>query len=216
MKVIEARSVWMAYRSDEFVLTDVSLDADRGELVALTGPSGCGKSTLLFCLGGLVRPRRGTIRLLGTETTQLSDAARARMRAEQIGFVFQDALLDPSRRIRTSVKEASLYSSAARHAYRNLDARVRAILSELGVSSLVERRPGQMSGGQAQRVALARALLLAPPVVLADEPTGNLDRSAGEAVINALTRYARDTGGCVIFATHDDEVTARCDRTVTL
>lgn len=182
------------------------------EMVAVTGPSGRGKSTLLYLLGLMLTPTNGRITLAGTPVEGLPDRERALLRARNIGFVFQDAALDPTRTVLDNVLEASLYRGSDR---RREAQRARVLLARLGVDLRADARPGQVSGGQAQRVALARALVGQPRVVLADEPTGNLDRESAEVVLTSLREQA-DAGSAVIIVTHDASVVAACDREVAL
>lgn len=177
-------------------------------VTAVTGPSGRGKSTLLYVLGLMLRPARGAVLLDGQRVDDQPDSWRSSIRASRIGFVFQDAALDPTRPIVDSVMEPALYAGerAGRVRRRALE-----LLSELGVEGRADHRPGEVSGGQAQRVAVARALLTEPDVVLADEPTGNLDRSNAVIVLDALRR-ASSRGSTVVVATHDPFVLQHADR----
>jgi ABC-type lipoprotein export system ATPase subunit len=211
--MLEATSLTIAYgRSRPPILVGCSISLKLGELVAITGPSGCGKSTLLFSLGLMLTPQAGEITVGGIPTSKLRDSRRARMRAECFGFVFQDAALDPRRTVLDNVVEPATYQGV-----RRAD-RIEAaseLLDRLGVNLRADHRPTQISGGQAQRVATCRALLHQPAIVLADEPTGNLDPISANAVIDALTAHAR-SGAAVAIVTHDAAVVARCDRSVQL
>lgn len=192
------------------VVRDWSDAFERGQVTALSGESGSGKSTRLFLAALLLRPRRGAVLLDGERVDHLSDGARARVRAHDFGFIFQDAALDATRTILDNVTEQALYrgESPARHRQRARD-----LLDRMGVDVPVDRRPGQLSGGQAQRIAVARALLGAPKVVFADEPTGNLDRESGGVVMGML-REAAESGAAVLVVTHDERVAAEADRHV--
>ena len=181
-------------------------------ITAVTGPSGRGKSTLLYVLGLLLRPSAGEVRLAGEPVSGLSDLQRSGLRARHIGFVFQDAVLDPSRTVLEAVLEPALYAGVAP---RGLTGRARELLDRLDVAGRVAHRPGEVSGGQAQRVALARALINEPAVVLADEPTGNLDRANADVVLETL-RAAAAQGCTVIVATHDPFVIRHADEELTL
>ena len=178
-----------------------------GALTAVTGPSGRGKSTLLYLLGLLLRPTSGRILLDGVTVQQLPDSARSRIRAGMIGFVFQDAVLDSGRTVLDAVIEPALY-----YGRRRSDAVPRAheLLSLLAVEARAQHRPGEISGGQAQRVAVCRALMNDPKIILADEPTGNLDRANAATVLTALRRAAED-GRTVVIATHDPFVVDHAD-----
>ncbi|WP_246160077.1 ABC transporter ATP-binding protein [Microbacterium rhizomatis] len=204
---LEARGVVFEYLLGQPVLTDWSAVFPAGSLTALTGPSGRGKSTLLYLLGLMLQPSSGDILVSGESVTGLSDASRARLRAEQFGFVFQDAALDQTRTVLDNVTEAALYRGQKRAAARP---RALDLLDRFEVDVPPHRKPGQVSGGQAQRIALCRALLTDPVVLLADEPTGNLDPTTSELVVAALQEHAA-TGAAVIVVTHSPEVAAACD-----
>lgn len=197
--------------TDTPVLDDLSMDFRPGSTTALVGRSGSGKSTLLYLIGMMLRPWSGSIRIDDTEVVGLPDWARAEIRARMTGFVFQDALLDPARSILNNVLEGALYDNETSPAVAR--ARALALLEEFGVEIDPHRRPGQVSGGQAQRVALARAFVTDPAIVLADEPTGNLDAETADIVWGALARRARE-GAVVIAATHDTTRAAACDHTI--
>ncbi|QOR48235.1 ABC transporter ATP-binding protein [Trueperella pecoris] len=181
-------------------------------VTAITGPSGRGKSTLLYILGMLLKPESGTISLLGEELTALKDHDVSRIRAQKFGFVFQDSELDPSRPILDSVIEPGLYAGRRRSA---LLGRAHYLLTEVGLAERARHRPAQVSGGQAQRVALCRALINNPAVVLADEPTGNLDPVNSAIVLDALCDMGA-SGRAVIIATHDPVVLERADEVLAL
>ncbi len=183
-----------------------------GTMTAVTGPSGCGKSTLLYLLGLMITPASGGIWLDDTRVDQWSDAKRAELRAHSFGFVFQDAALDPARSVLDNVLEGALYRRSPRRVEKP---KALALLERFGVAQSALHRPGEISGGQAQRIALCRALLGNPRVLLADEPTGNLDAASGAVVVTALQTLAR-RGGVVVVATHDDAMVAHCDDVVRL
>jgi ABC-type lipoprotein export system ATPase subunit len=209
---LEARQLRFAYSSGPSVIEGLDVEILYGSMVALTGPSGRGKSTLLYLLGLLVAPTGGEVLLDGRRTSQLTDAQRARIRARRMGFVFQDAALDPTRPVLDNVIEGSIYRGE-----RRSDAvpAAMAMLERFGVELRADARPGQISGGQASRIALARALLGSPNLVLADEPTGNLDAEASAVVLAAL-RTAAGGGAAVIVATHDAAARRACDTVVAL
>lgn len=184
-----------------------------GRVTAVTGPSGRGKSTLLHVLGLLLTPTAGQVLLDDEPVSHTTDRARAGLRARRIGFVFQDSELDPTRRVIDSVLEPALYAGFSREAQLP---RAQHLLERFGLSERADHRPGQVSGGQAQRLAVCRALLLDPEVVLADEPTGNLDRDNASLVLDALAGAAHDHGSTVVIATHDPYVLARADEVVAL
>jgi len=211
--VLEVRAVTFAYRrGGEELFGGLSWSFAGGALTAVTGPSGRGKSTLLYLLGLMLRPTGGQVLLQGERVDALPDARRAAVRAHRVGFVFQDAALDPARRIVDSVVEPALYAGCRRG---EVVGRARVLLDQLGVGQRADHRPGEISGGQAQRVAVARALVNTPVVILADEPTGNLDPGNAAVVLGALRDAAR-AGAAVIIATHDADVLGACDERVVL
>ncbi|MDR2930157.1 MAG: ABC transporter ATP-binding protein [Propionibacteriaceae bacterium] len=184
-----------------------------GALTVVTGPSGCGKSTLLYLLGLMLNPTSGQIEVDGRPVGRLSDGGRSTLRAARIGFVFQDSELDPSRTVVDSVIEPGLYLGR-----RVADLRPVALelLERFGLAHRADHRPGQVSGGQAQRVAVCRAMINQPDIVLADEPTGNLDRDNAALVLDALAVAAHDSGRTVVIASHDPYVIDVADRVVAL
>jgi lipoprotein-releasing system ATP-binding protein len=194
------------------VVDDWTAHFDPGEVVAVTGPSGCGKSTRLYLLGLMLRLRAGRVELDGRRVDNLADADRAKLRARQFGFVFQDAALDPTRTVLDNVLETVLYSGADR---REAIPRAHNLLEAMSVAVPPNRRPGQVSGGQAQRIAVCRALVGRPAVVIADEPTGNLDAVSGDAVLGMLRDHASD-GATVVLVTHDPGIAQSCDRRIDL
>lgn len=210
---LEIRDLTFGYpKGGQDLLVGLSHAFAPGAVTALTGESGRGKSTLLYMLGLMLTPRAGAVLLGGKDVGATSDADRSRIRARHIGFVFQDAALDPTRTVLDSVLEPSLYAGIPRAV---AESRARVLLEELGLSQRAAHRPGEISGGQAQRVAICRALLNDPAVVLADEPTGNLDRGNAEIVLAAL-RGATSQGRTVVIATHDPFVIAHTDHEVAL
>lgn len=212
MTELEARSLTFGYQLGQPLLSDWSQTFRAGEVVAITGPSGKGKSTLLYLLGLMVRPQRGEVLLSGEACSSLPDHRRAFLRAHRFGFVFQDASLDPSRTVLDNVLETSLYRGVPRESMVD---RAHELLSRFGVELRADAKPGQVSGGQAQRIALCRALLNDPAVLLADEPTGNLDPSAASVVTQAFKEHA-NAGAVVVIVTHDPDLAAQCHRIVKL
>lgn len=210
--LLEVADVSFGYAKGATVLEGIDEAFDAGEVVALTGPSGRGKSTLLYILGLMMTPRRGAVRVRGTDLATASDTVRARFRAHEYGFVFQDAALDTTRTVLDNVLESALYRGERRDDMRP---RAEQLLDEFQVSVRSSHKPGEISGGQAQRIAVCRALLGDPSIVLADEPTGNLDADSSAIVIGALRRAA-EGGSTVVIATHDPAVMAACDRRVQL
>jgi ABC-type lipoprotein export system ATPase subunit len=207
--MIEVSGITFGYGAENPVLNDWSAAFHPGEL---TGPSGRGKSTLLYLIGLMLRPASGEIRVGGVSAAGLSDSKRALMRATLFGFVFQDAALDPTRTVLDNVIETAIYRAEPR---RFAKVRALELMTRLGVELRASAKPGQVSGGQAQRIALCRALLNDPEVLLADEPTGNLDSTSSELVVDVLREQA-GRGAAVIVVTHDPLLVARCDRQVKL
>ncbi|MEN9620389.1 MAG: hypothetical protein RL499_582 [Actinomycetota bacterium] len=210
--MIEARGITFGYDRDAPILTDWSAQFDAGEVVAVTGPSGRGKSTLLYLLGLMLKPGDGEVLIEGDSVAGLSDARRAHLRASLFGFVFQDAALDPTRTVIDNVVETALYRGEPR---ADAQARARELMAQFGVELRASAKPGQVSGGQAQRIALCRALLNDPRILLADEPTGNLDPASADIVVDAFHAQAH-SGATVIVVTHDPALVARCDRRIEL
>ncbi len=203
---LELQELTFGYESDAPILLGISHRFSPGSLTALTGPSGSGKSTLLYLAGLMLTPEAGRVLVDGQDASAWSDGERTAVRAERMGFVFQDALLDPARSIVDNVCEGSLYHSGRRRGVRE---RARELLDHYGVTADPLRRPGQISGGQAQRVALCRALIGRPDIILADEPTGNLDHESADIVWTTLAQLATD-GATVLVATHDQHRAAAC------
>jgi putative ABC transport system ATP-binding protein len=194
------------------VLCGVDLAVARGEFIALMGPSGSGKSTLMHCLGLLDRPDGGSYRLEGAEVAGLADDARSRLRGRRIGFVFQAFNLIPQASILMNVELPLAYQGVARRERRR---RAIAGLERLGLGHRLDHRPVQLSGGEQQRVAIARALIADPAVLMADEPTGNLDSRTGEQVMELL--HGLHQGGLtIVMVTHDPGIAAQAQRIVRL
>lgn len=212
--LLAAREVGFRYGSgtDDFHVEGWSAEFPRGAVTAMTGPSGCGKSTRLYLLALMLRTTAGAVELAGRRVDDLSDAARAQVRATRFGFVFQDAALDTSRSVIDNILEATLYRGERA---RDLRGRAAQLLAQLEVAVPAGRKPGQVSGGQGQRIATCRALLGRPEVILADEPTGNLDPASAGVVLAALRRHA-DEGGAVVVVTHDPSVAEWADHRLAL
>lgn len=212
MALIEMRKVTKHYETEGepvVALEDVSLEIRAGEFVALVGKSGCGKSTLLNLCGGMDVPTSGEVVLGGRITTGLDDASLTRLRRETVGFVFQSFQLLHTL---TAVENVELPLMLAKKGNARRVALER--LAWMDLQSLAHRFPHQLSGGQQQRVAIARALVHNPQLVLADEPTGNLDSATGEMVLELLSRTAREFGFAIVMATHSAESTAVVDRVI--
>jgi lipoprotein-releasing system ATP-binding protein len=214
---LDVRELRKAYASPSGavleVLRGVSFTLAAGEMLAVTGASGAGKSTLLHLLGGLDAADGGSARLGEVELTRLRGAELARVRNEDVGFVFQFHHLLPDL---SALENVALPLLVARRNPREARAAASAMLRAVGLSGRVSHRPGELSGGEQQRTAIARALVHAPRLVLADEPTGNLDARTGAEVADLLSTLARTHGAAVIVATHNAQLADACDRTLAL
>ena len=189
-------------------LDEVSFSVSPGEFLAVRGPSGCGKTTLLLAAGGLQRPSAGQVSLDGQDPYALSSEMRSRMRASMIGFVFQQFHLIPYLTVRQNIMAPSLALPAKEAVQRTQE-----LLSNFGLEDRAGHVPAQLSTGQRQRTALARALLNKPKIILADEPTGNLDEDNADIVFDYLSKYVSD-GGCVLLVTHDVRAAAHATKTL--
>ncbi len=192
---------------DVHAVVDVSLEVAGGEFVALCGPSGCGKSTLLMAAGGLLEPTSGSVHVDGTDLYSLSQDGRARFRAENIGFVFQQFHLIPYLDVRDNILAASLATGTGD------EERAGELLEHFGLTPRAHHVPAALSTGEKQRTAMARALFNNPGLILADEPTGNLDRDNAETLLEQLSAFTVD-GGAVLLVTHDTRVEERAARTL--
>ncbi|MDE2294657.1 MAG: ABC transporter ATP-binding protein [Gammaproteobacteria bacterium] len=193
------------------ILADVDLRVRAGETVAIVGPSGAGKSTLLALVAGLDTPTRGRVAIAGTDLGRLDEDGRAAVRGRQVGFVFQSFQLIPSL---TALENVMLPLELAGDP--NARAAATAALTEVGLSARLAHYPRQLSGGEQQRVAIARAFVGRPPLLFADEPTGNLDAATGRRIAQLLFELNRAAGSTLVLVTHDRELAARCDRIVEL
>ena len=191
-------------------LKDVTLTIETGEHVSIVGPSGSGKTTLLHVMGALLRPTGGTVRIAGRATTSLSDPELSALRAHELGFVFQDYILTPGATALANVADGLLYCGTAR---RERLRRAQEQLDRVGLAARTTHIPTQLSGGERQRVAIARALIGNPALVLADEPTGNLDSRTSDAILALLTSLNAD-GVTIVVITHDHDVAAAARRTI--
>ncbi len=195
------------------ILTDVNLSLYPGEIVALVGPSGSGKSTLLHIAGLLDTPSGGTIIVNGKNVSKASDKERTLMRRSAIGFVYQSHLLLPDFNALENVMLPQLIAGVSR---KEAQKRAEELLTQVGLSERMTHRAGQLSGGEQQRVAIARALANQPTVLLADEPTGNLDPKTADSVFETLLMLVRQTGLSALIATHNPDLAAQMDRQVTV
>ncbi len=193
------------------ILKNISLQVARGETVGLTGPSGSGKSTLLMAMAGLERADSGRIAIEGTDIGRLGEDALARFRGQRIGIVFQSFHLIPTMNALENVA-VPLELAGQRDAFD----RARAELAAVGLAERTSHYPAQLSGGEQQRVALARAIAPRPAILVADEPTGNLDEATGSQIVDLMLALKRDRGTTLVLVTHDLSLAARCDRTIRL
>ena len=194
-------------------LRGVDIAVTKGEIVAILGASGSGKSTLLGILGGLDAPSAGRVEIAGVDITKMSENELAGIRNKKIGFVFQFFNLISTLTALENVELPIQFSTSGDFASRK---RAEELLALVGLQERLRHRPGQLSGGEQQRVAIARAMANAPDVILADEPTGNLDTATGESVMNILLDARRETGATLVLVTHDAQLAARAHRTLTM
>ena len=207
-------SVWKTFQQEAeevHAVQDVSLTVEAGEFTALAGPSGSGKTTLLNVIGGLTRPTQGQVWVAGNEVSEMSNQELAQLRLEQVGFIFQAYNLLP---VLTALENAEfpMLLQGVDPAQRR--ERISELFERTGMTGLEDRRPGKLSGGQQQRVAVVRAVASRPALVLADEPTANLDSTASAALLEVMAELNRDLGVTFVFATHDQRVMDRSRRLV--
>ena len=214
--VLRATDIKKEFRMGDATVTavdGVNLTVNEGELVAILGASGRGKSTLLELLGGLDNPTSGRVEVGGVDITSMSEGELAEIRNEKIGFVFQFFNLIQTL---TAVENVELPIQFSRNGRSHSRERAEELLRLVGLDHRLDHRPGQLSGGEQQRVAIARALANGPELILADEPTGNLDSGIGQAVLQALLDSRTETGTTLVLVTHDSDVTALAGRSVTM
>ena len=211
---VRTEDVWKTFHQEAeevHAVRGVSLSIERGEFTALAGPSGSGKTTLLNLIGGLTRPSQGQVWVAGREVSGMSNQELARLRLEEVGFVFQAYNLLP---VLSALENAEFPMLLQGVDAEERHARVRELFERTGMSGLEDRRPGKLSGGQQQRVAVVRAVASRPALVLADEPTANLDSTASEALLDVMGELNRELGVTFVFATHDSRVMERSRRLV--
>jgi putative ABC transport system ATP-binding protein len=218
--IILAQNLGKTYRSGKLevnALDNVNFAVQPGEFVAIVGPSGSGKSTLFYVLGGLTNATSGSVTIGGTDFAKLSDAERTKMRRARIGFIFQRFNLLPTLSALGNIEIAHDISNLGAEQKRPLDRELLDHLSQkLGIAGRLEHRPNELSGGEQQRVAIARALVTRPSIVLADEPTGNLDTKNSDAVLEMLRTASRELNQTVLMITHNPEAAQIADRVLTM
>lgn len=215
MAIIRLSNVDKVYRTNEIetlALENVNLEVEKGEFLSIMGPSGCGKSTLLNIIGLLDTPTKGIVEINGTTTAKMSDSALSHFRNANIGFVFQSFHLIPSLNVTDNVELPLIYrKGVSENERRRL---VREVLERVGLGHRMRHMPGQLSGGQCQRVAIARAIVGNPEIILADEPTGNLDSKMGAEVMELLHQLNKEDRRTVVMVTHNEEQARQTDRIV--
>ncbi len=215
MALIELKGISKVYRTKEIettALENVNLSIEEGEFVSIMGPSGCGKSTLLNIIGLLDKPTTGTVRICDTDFEGMSDGALSRFRNSKLGFVFQSFHLIPSLNVEANVEMPLDYRSGESAGERHK--RVSEVLERLEIAHRRKHLPSQLSGGQCQRVAIARAIVGRPTIVLADEPTGNLDSKMGAEVMDLLHKLNKEDGITIVMVTHNEQQAMQTDRII--
>lgn len=212
--MIKLTGINKIYRTDEIetvALEDVNLEVDKGEFLSIMGPSGCGKSTLLNIMGLLDAPTSGTVEIAGTKIGSMNDRELAAFRNKELGFVFQSFHLINSLNVLDNVELPLLYRRVGSGERKRL---VQEVLEKVGLSHRLRHFPSQLSGGQCQRVAVARAIIGNPEIILADEPTGNLDSKMGAEVMELLHRLNKEDGRTIVMVTHNEDQAKQTSRTI--
>jgi putative ABC transport system ATP-binding protein len=210
--IVVTENLWKLYHAGKVevpALRGVNFDVMAGESVAVMGPSGCGKSSLLYVIGGLARASKGQVLVDGNDLSTMTDAERTKLRRSKIGFVFQRFNLLPALTARGNIAIAQYIHGDGYDPHR-----FAVVTKMLGLEGRLQHRPSEMSGGEQQRVAIARAIINEPKILLADEPTGNLDTKNSEVVLEMLRRLNKDLGQTIVMITHNPEATAYFDRVV--
>ena len=213
--LIQLKEITKVYRTREIettALDNVNIGIEKGEFVSVMGPSGCGKSTLLNIVGLLDKPTSGSVTIDGELTSELSDRALAALRNRRLGFVFQSFHLIPTLNVADNVELPLIYRKGVSASERRR--LVEEVLEKVGLSHRTRHMPAQLSGGQKQRVAIARAIVGSPEIILADEPTGNLDSRMGAEVMDILHRLNREDGKTIVMVTHNEEQARQTDRII--
>lgn len=213
--LIQLKEIKKVYRTREIettALDNVNIGIEKGAFVSVMGPSGCGKSTLLNIIGLLDQPTAGSVEIDGQPTAGLSDKAMASLRNSKLGFVFQSFHLIPTLNVTDNVELPLLYRKGVGASERRR--LVEEVLDKVGLSHRMRHMPAQLSGGQSQRVAIARAIVGSPEIILADEPTGNLDSRMGAEVMDILHRLNREDGKTIVMVTHNEEQARQTDRII--
>ena len=215
--MIELKDIYKVFSTDEietYALNGINLKVGKGDFVSISGPSGCGKSTLLNIIGHLVTPSEGTIMVEGTDTGNMTDTELSRLRNEKFGFIFQSFHLIPGLNILQNVELPMLYSHE-KISSGEIRERAMSLIQQVGLESRTRHFPSQLSGGQCQRAAIARAMITRPHVLLADEPTGNLDSRMGREIMDILLRLNRE-GTTIVMVTHDAKLASEASVQVTM
>lgn len=214
--MIRLQNIEKVYRTDTvetLAINDISLDIAKGEFLSIMGPSGCGKSTLLNIIGLLDEPSRGSIKIDNQDTSRFNDQQMARFRNQKLGFIFQSYHLINDLQVLDNVELPLLYRTSSAKERRDLASEA---LEKVGLSNRIKHFPTQLSGGQRQRVAIARAIVGRPQIILADEPTGNLDSAMGNEIMEILINLNKNDGTTIIMVTHDDNMAHKTHRLIRL